>query len=552
MTNISAIIIPVVSVLCALFTILFFWRYGIFKHPWYATLLIVFSASIPSIMVIGVLPYDISTCLFGNTGNNGSALKTSLEVLYWISFVLSWVINPLIVSYLSYSNTISLKHRIWMTVRENLIFYAIVLGLAGIGIIILIASNKLTISSIFPLAIALANGYGLLLLCLCLGYAFISLPRDLWLMASPSFSYIYSLNEISKEAKRAARTIADGDAVLLIANRARSRLNGLSLDMFMQKGIQRIDKLNLVKGSLPIPETYFVTETKNKKIKKFDKFDWKYCSTGKLEDFLSIMDTTIESIVQSSSFLDYSGKTALRALKRYQNQSIMSKILLRIFAVILGIINAICFWSEICLMFKNKLSLFYQLSHVNMKQSISIIFVSTPILTYLLVIGSWSLMKFKLGSFYKFIVSATSANTMNYFANFLCRLAPTIGFHYMQQIGAESSQFQKVMGVMDVVVFIGDKWNIFSPIILIIIALLVTFRISDKIRLLFGCDEVVFESDYLDYDNLQNGEQILKDLEPDAKEIIESGLTFKNVLDKTMPSKAKYEMNERLSRSYLP
>lgn len=552
MSAISSIIIPIVTVLCVAFTLLFFWRYGIFKHPWYATLLILFSASIPSVMVVGVLPYDISTCLFGNSDSGLSALKSSLEALYWISFVLSWVVNPLVVSYLSYSDSISVKHRIWMTIRENLIFYAVVLGLAGVGIIILIASKKMEVSSIFPLAIALANGYGLLLLCLCLGYAFVAIPRNLWQMANPSFSYIYSLNEISKEAKRAARTVADGEAVLMLAERARSNLRGFALDMFMEKGIPRIDELNLVKGSLPIPETYFVSECKNKKIKKFEKMDWKYCTMSKLEDFLSIMDTTIVSIKESSGFLNYSGKTALTSLRRFHRESHGIKILFRVLAVILGIINAICFWSEICLMFKNKLSLFYQLSHVNMKQSISILFVSTPILTYLLVIGCWSLMRFKLGSFYKFIVSSTSANTMNYFANFLCRLAPTIGFHYMQQIGANSSQFQKVMGVMDVVVFIGDKWNIFSPIILIIVALFVAFRFGEKLRLFCGCDEVVFETDYLDYDCLQNGEKILKDLEPEARDYIEGGLTFRNVMQQRNPIRGSDDINARLSESYTP
>ncbi|KAH0794186.1 LMBR1-like conserved region family protein [Histomonas meleagridis] len=545
MVGLGVIVIPIMSILCVIITIIFFWKYGAFKHPWYASILMITSASIPSIMIIGALPYDISNCLFGTQATDSTALKLFFQILYWVSFALSWVINPLVVSYLSYSNSISLKHRIWMTIRENLIFYGVVFGLVAVGVIILVATNRMTIDSIFPLAIALANVYGLLLLCLCLGHSFVSLPRDLWQQADPSYKYTYSLFRISQEINSAAKILADGEAVLSCAYNARHQLTGNTNYMFQEKGESRIERLNLIKGTVPIPDGCFEPETKNKAIKKFQNFDWSRCTDAKLEDFFSIMDKTITSLTESSSFIEHSAHDAMEALQQYQSHTRSKLIVKRTFSIVLIVFNVICLWGEICLMFNPKFSLFYQISHVTMPQLVDILLISTPIITYLTVLGCWSLMHLKIGSFYKFVKGTTNANTLNYFANFLCRLGPTIGYHYMQQIGAEGSQFVKVMGVMDVVVFIGDKWItlIVSPILLILVIVFFVFKLDEKFAMLCGCDCNVFESEFVDFRELEKGEKVLTELEPAARELVEEGFTYRRVLDGSLPQ--RYRRNKK-------
>jgi hypothetical protein len=276
-------------------------------------------------------------------------------------------------------------------------------------------------------------------------------------------------------------------------------------------------------------------QTRNKKIEKLAKMEWEHCSTSALEDFFSLLDDNINQIEESVSVVRDAGRSALYALKRYEDRS--SSIVLtfaqRAAAVCLGVINAICVWGELCLMFKKEFSIFYILSHIKMPQLVSMGLVSTPILAYLMFIGSWSLTHLRLGSFFRFTKGATNANTLSYFAIILCRLGPTIAFHYLQQIAAEGSETQKVMGVMDVIVFIGTHWNIYSPILLVLVMLFFAFSVPDRIaECLCGKDTFWFDDTRMNYESLVTGEDVLKELEMEACGIIERGSGLMSIYKK--------------------
>lgn len=524
----GVIVAVLVSLLCCGLTVWFFKYYGAFRHPWMALLLMLVSAMIPFVMVVGILPYDISLCLFGKaTAEGNKPLKISLDVLYWVSFVLTWVVNPIVVSFLRYKESISLKHRIWLTIRENLIVYGIIVSVIVVGVIILIATGELTWSNLFPLAISLANGYGLLVLCLCLGHGFVSMPRWWWQMATPENRYLFFLNRITRETRLCAAAIADGDAASTYATIAEEKLRGEQRNRYERLGKPRAIRINQLKGEIPLPEQFYRGTSAHKKIQKLRKVEWEHCSTGRLEDFFAVMDETIERMEEATNILQYSSEGALAALKQYQEvtTSTLMMVLRRAFAILLALLNVICLWGEIALMFKREYSLFYIISHVKMPQIVDIICVSTPILAYLLYVGSWSLTHLRLGSFFRFTIGATNANTLNYFAIIICRLGPTIGFHYLQQIDASNSEFQKVMGVMDVVVFIGSKWNIYAPILLIVMIFFFAFRVPDRILACCGKGSSNFDNTTLDYGELKIGEEVLMELQPEARSLIENSRT---------------------------
>lgn len=517
----------IISLLSAAVVVLFFYLYGAFKLTFITYSVMLVSSIIPIVICIGILPYDISRSLFGQQEDKSNPLRMTLEVLYWVSFVLTWVFGPVLVSYNRYSYSISLKYRIWFTIRENLIFYGVALLVICIGVAILLGTHKLTIANLFPLAISLANGYGLVILCLCLGHGFIAFPRTIWRMADPGTAYIFYLHKIARETSLCASTIADGDVALTYCTNAEAHLQGEQKDLYDRVGKDRMIKLSQLKGELPIPEKCMNAISNNKQLKKVEKIEWEKCTNIQLMDFFHLLDDCITYIVETTSFVQDSSKSALHALKAYGRKSIILVILKRIFAVFIATCNAICLWSEICLMFNNKMSLFYIISHKTMPPIVSILCISTPILAYLIFIGSWSLTHLRLGSFFRFIKGATNPNTINYFAIILCRLGPTIGFHYLQQIGAYNCEFSEVMGKMDVVVFIGTKWNIYSPILLIIVMLVVAFNLVERITKCCGKgDSFAFDGTQMNEDDLSIGEEVLCELEPDAKDLVESGLRY--------------------------
>ena len=511
----------------------FFRIYGLFnhKHVWFLMLLF---AIIPFVMVVGILPYDISHCLFGAQKDDHKILRIVLEVLYWLSMFMTWLVSPFVVSYLNYPYSLTLKRRLWYTLRSNLIIFGTIIALIFLGLVVLLATGKLKLSNIPSLVISLANGYGLLVLCLTLGYGFFALPRQIWQNANPSLKYLYKLQQISKETTLCASKVADGEACIIHCQEANTKLVGEMRRIWNDKGLQRMNTLMRLKGELPIPARCKKGESKNKQIKKLRKMDWSVCTQNQLEDFFMLIDGIIRDINLASSFVTYSSVDALKTLKKLNsNKSYISALFKRAFAVIILILNLVCLWSEICLMFNIKLSLFYLVSHLKMPSFINISCVSTPILSYLMFIGAWSLKNLRIGSFYRFVKGATNPSSLNYFAVFIGRLGPTIGFHYLQQIGAYESEFQKVMGSMDVVVFIGTKWNIYSPILLIVIFIMTMFHILERIQACCGRDTITHNSSLMDPRILHDGEEVLMEIQPESKSFILAGLKYNKILENT-------------------
>lgn len=555
--NIGIVTTVIVSIIAFLIVFFFFYRYGAFKQPAVTYILMLISASIPFIMCIAILPYDISRSL-NNIQSGYTSLQMTLEVLYWVSFVLTWVVGPILVSYNRYSYSISLKYKIWFTIRENLIFYGVILAVIIIGVAILLGTKQMTVSNLFPLAISLANGYGLIILCLCLGHGFIALPRTIWQMADPGKAYLFYLHKIAKETALCASTIADGDVATTYCMEAKNSLQGTSKELYDTIGNDRMIELSQIKGELSIPDRCNTGESENKRLKKFAKIEWDKCTGVQLMDFFHVLDDCILYIKETASFVQDSSRSALKALKDYKSKSYIKLILKRTLAVLVAICNSLCVWSEICLMFNNKLSLFYIISNAPMPQIVSILLVSTPIMSYLIFVGSWSLTHLKLGTFFRFIKGATNSNTLNYFAIIVCRLGPTIGFHYMQQIGVKGCAFQEVMGKMDVVVFIGTKWNIYSPILMLVVMLFVAFNITEKIaKACHKGDSFSFDGTAMNYEDLSIGEEVLCEMEPEAKAIIDDGLRYSVIANhqenkpvaKTVSSRrASSDLQEQLAK----
>ena len=521
-------------VLIAVVTI-FYWHFGAFRQPPWASIFEIFSACIPVIMVCGILPYDISLSFFGEDEGTKKTLEIVLNVLYWTSFLLTWVIVPVAVSYLSYSHSISVRHRIWMVVRENLIFYGIAGGLVVVLIIAMIAAGTLKIKTLpkqlIEICVALGNGYGLLLLCAALGYGFVQLPISIWQNAEPSTKYKRMLNELFKETKNCAAAVADADAALEHWRKMRENIGGEKADKYLDLGKPRAEKLNQLKSNLPIPDRYYTSQCTNKKIINVRKINWSECTDANIEDFFCLMDQTAETLDQCTNFVNHCAENAENALKAYkesieENKSPVKKYLKRIGCIVLALCILVCYYGEISLIFsKPEINIFYLIIHSKMSPLVGQIIVTFPILCFLSFIGGWTLKEVRIGSFYRFIPNASNGNTLNYWAILLCRLGPTIGYHYMLQIKSTKNAFVSVMGVMDNVIFVGKSWNYISPVLLLIISLFVAFNIWDRLKVCCKCGCSCCNDHSVDFylasaKDLETGEEILKELSENVNQWI--------------------------------
>lgn len=517
----------------------FYWWYGAFRHPIWASSFMILSACIPVVIVSGCLPYDISLKLFGHNLETPSALFISLEILYWVSFVLTWVIVPVAVSWLSYSHTLSMKHRIWMVIRENLIFFGIAGGLVVIFVIVMLATKRLTVQGLFGLAIALGNAYGLILFCFAFGFAFVKLPLNIWRYSDPMFKYKSSIYQLFKETRRCASAVADADAALEHWKRMQDNIQGAMANHFLELGKPRAENISFLKSALPIPDRFYTSTCTNRKINAVRKIDWANCTEANIEDFFCLMDQTAHALDQCTNYVNHTAAAAEKALANYKKsfesgvKNSFSKVMIRAFDIALMVLIVICIYNEIPMIFgKQQYTIWNLISKIKMPGYIGQICITFPIISFYLFIGAWALVNLRIGSFYRFITHASNANTLNYWAILLCRLGPTIGYHYMLQVGATEGAFVKVMGTMDKVYFIGNTFNYISPVIMVITAIFVLFNLWDRIKRHLCCKRFhTLPSDvsFATTKDLQVGEEVLCELSLSAKEMIESNTAFQAV-----------------------
>jgi hypothetical protein len=180
-------------------------------------------------------------------------------------------------------------------------------------------------------------------------------------------------------------------------------------------------------------------------------------------------------------------------------------------AVVMVVVHAIFVWDCFTLVWgKPEISVSYALSHLPMPPIVDIVFISTPLLAWLMFVGAWSLSKLHFKSFYRFTVGNTNANTFSYFTEFLGRLAPTIALHYLRQVRADESAFESVMSTLDVSIFMN--WRMASPVLLVLSLAFFGFRWPEKIQSCCYCRlKALFVGTGLDTKAIENGLRIMKE-----------------------------------------
>jgi hypothetical protein len=111
------------------------------------------------------------------------AIQGSWLATYWVTFIFSWLLLPLIQDSIL-DGHLTLLSKLRSALRASARFYLVALGVA-VCVFVLLALTTDGVN-IPHLLLAFGNTYGLLLALLLLGYGLVAVPRDLWQRASPS------------------------------------------------------------------------------------------------------------------------------------------------------------------------------------------------------------------------------------------------------------------------------------------------------------------------------------------------------------------------------
>ncbi|KAI1854849.1 hypothetical protein JX266_000967 [Neoarthrinium moseri] len=151
--------------------------------PAYILVPIFFALWLPAFIVL-LVPIDLaSSAATDDEAARGiwfppRLLLVSWRITYWLTFVLTWFILPILAEYsdAGYRET---KDRLLYSLRENAQYHAIVLGSGILGLIYVFISYGISFNSMKGLVMALAYCWGLVLAIYLMGHGLVSIPRSL-------------------------------------------------------------------------------------------------------------------------------------------------------------------------------------------------------------------------------------------------------------------------------------------------------------------------------------------------------------------------------------
>ncbi|CAF4880746.1 unnamed protein product, partial [Rotaria sp. Silwood1] len=212
-------------------TLIFLYRCGNYRRQHPITTSAVFIAWFFSVLIVFILPLDISLATYRDCLSHAAATVKPLingsidnkspnnvcpqpwsyvdphsyvvlwRIVYWTSQVLTWLILPLMQSFCE-TGEFSIKGKIQYAIKANLIFYGTLLLIFIILIIYVATKVTLNSSNFTATIVAASTTWGLFLLVLMLGYGLVEVPlniynhsRTVYMLAHTQFKLAKIYNE---------------------------------------------------------------------------------------------------------------------------------------------------------------------------------------------------------------------------------------------------------------------------------------------------------------------------------------------------------------------
>ncbi|KAL4919297.1 LMBR1-like membrane protein-domain-containing protein [Aspergillus aurantiobrunneus] len=186
----SSIFFTLALVIISVLVLLLLRRYLTLRAtPAYLSIPVFLALALPASVVL-LVPIDLASSSRDDGGPKAiwlpeRLLLVSWRITYWLIFVLTWAILPLLGEYID-SGYRDARARIQYSVRSNARYQMIVLGCATVGLIYISIQNGFEFSTIKALAMALAYVWGLVLAIFLMGHGLVSIPRTLFRNSSAS------------------------------------------------------------------------------------------------------------------------------------------------------------------------------------------------------------------------------------------------------------------------------------------------------------------------------------------------------------------------------
>ncbi|CAF3744812.1 unnamed protein product [Rotaria socialis] len=476
-------------------TLIFLYRCGNYRRQHLVTTVAVFIAWFFSILIVFILPLDISLATYRDCLSHAPAtvkpiINSSIEnnsssdvcpqpwsyvnpksytilwrLVYWTSQVLTWVILPLMQSFCE-TGEFSIKGKIRYAIKANLIFYGTLLLIFVILVIYVATKVKLNSSNFTATIVAASTTWGLFLLVLMLGYGLVQVPlniynhsRTAYMLAHTQFKLAQIFNEKINVEERLDSLVDDVTKFCMEIKtdgplrRYLEQIVKIVPEQYMNRIKLTIDDFD--NNRIAIANRFTDSETEIQLIKLHERLKkyihvhhrvqvlWRRTINEAfyLEDILNNEKHRNHEFIKQNphppSWLRQKLFDRHPKLEWYA-YCLIRPWALRLLGVILGIISILVIWSEMTF-FSTKpvLSIFAQCVNAarNHYSYFTIEVFCCLSIAYLCLCAYYTIFRIRvLDYFYLSLYHLTDENSLIFAATFLCRLTAPLSYNFLGMI----------------------------------------------------------------------------------------------------------------------
>ncbi|XP_034484820.1 LMBR1 domain-containing protein 2 homolog [Drosophila innubila] len=530
------------------------YRYGNIPRQHILVTLSVLTAWCFSFLIVFTIPLDVTSTLYrqcleehkpapapesanvhGNTSTSTSTLHPQecqepwgmvpesvfpnlWRIIYWSSQFLTWLIMPLMQSYLK-AGDFTIKGKLKSALIENAIYYGSYLFICGVLLIyIAVKGVSLDWQKLKAIASSASNTWGLFLLVLLLGYALVEVPRSLWNNAKPGFALQYAYfkaAKLSTDKAEAEEHVDDVLESLQCISRAVPNNHVLRpcVETIMRKvpiELQERASRNFSRsGANGMGGTSSTIVPSEKALVRIHKQVIKSLQTlQRTEALWSVQVKTVlhlEDVANNVHSADRQFKTEFPCQRSQLERFLYSASIqwywecllkapfLKALCVLTASMSAMVVWSELTFFSRHPvLSIFANV--INVAKSsydfLTIEVFSMVVLCYFFYCTYSTILRIRfLNLYYLAPHHQTNEHSLIFSGMLLCRLTPPMCLNFLGLIHMDSHIIQKrimetyytqIMGHMDVIGIISNGFNIYFPMCMLAFCLATWFSLGSR------------------------------------------------------------------------
>ncbi|XP_071811243.1 G-protein coupled receptor-associated protein LMBRD2-like isoform X2 [Apostichopus japonicus] len=465
------------------------------------------------------------------------------SIVYWTSYLLTWIVMPMMKSYVS-AGAFTVRGKLKAAVVENLIWYGSYLLIFGVFLIYAAVDPKieLDIQNLQVIGITASNTWGLLLLVLLLGYGLVEVPRKYWYQSKKGYllNYIYfQLAKLSTEKSEAEEHLEDVledvrrvSDVIKYNHASRKNVNTIISkcpDTFQDSLVKHLDDFqDYGQRKEQIPSEKDLVKLHSKVIyamqsRRRTSTQWDIL----VEKAFELEDVKSNESNHSKNY-HHTYDPNYNGLKSYictpnvewHWRILLMPTILKVVAVVLVIGSVMVIWCEMtffCL--SPNLSLFsIFVDSANSKNNYLVIeIICIVIMAFLSVCSYYTVFKIRIFDFYLLAPHhQTDENSLLFCGMMLCRLTPPLCLNFLSLIHLDTrtdeleTAYTGVMGRhLDLLPFIQSGFNVYYPIIVAVLCLATYFHLGSRCLSCLGFQQFVGDDDMTE-DMIEEGHQLMK------------------------------------------